>query len=240
MKRAIGVALTMSIAIAFSACSTSSPLATTITQTAAATVLFPTPTTVAASTTTVTTVPSSARPTGATVVPNPTSTTPAAGDRTKELSADDGTQDGGISLGGRPQYGFLVRYGAGTPFVVTRIRIFSWIKGTPTPGLQFTVRITDKDLAPLWTVSQPMTLFTVEPSWLEITVPDIATNGSFCVQVYAPTLGEGLGPFVGVDQSGPNHGSELLSVWQIVPWTLQTARDTTNFMIRVVGSAVVP
>ena len=182
-------------------------------------------------------------PTTSTTTPSTTTTTTTKPPQTKlkELSFDDGTVDEWASLGGRTaQFGYLVRLTADTPFVVTKIRINSYIKGTPAAGAQFTVRITDKDQNQLWDLSLPMTLFSADPSWLEIQVPDIATNGAFCVEVYAPTLGQGLGPFIGVDESGTNKGSELLSNWQIVPWNIQIPKEKANFMIRAVGFAADP
>jgi hypothetical protein len=185
------------------------------------------------STTPITTAPSSTTATTTTTKPPQT--------KLKELSFDDGSAEEWVSLGGKTaQYGFLVRLAADTPFAVTKIRINSYIKGTPAPGAQFTVRITDKDQKQLWELSLPMTLFSADPSWLEIQVPDIATNGAFCVGVYAPTLGQGLGPFVGVDETRPNLGSETISGWQVVPWVSPTPKETSNWLIRAVGFAIVP
>lgn len=153
-----------------------------------------------------------------------------------ELSYDDGSSEGGYSLGGPQNLGFLVRFEPPSPsFKVSRIRILSWIKGIPGESDNFTVRITDKDLAPLWEKSLPLTWFTANPSWLDVEVPDVAVNGSFCVQLHAPTLGQGLGPYIGNDQSSINEHSELLSGWKIIAWTLSIPQERTNWMIRVDG-----
>jgi hypothetical protein len=153
-----------------------------------------------------------------------------------ELSHDDGAPDGGYSTGGRNEYGFLVRF---TPpdasFKINRIRVFSWIVGVPPPGSQFTLRIADKALNQLWQVSLPMTDFPASHSWLAVAVPDVSPGGDFCIEIYAPTLGQGLGPFIGVDESQPNQGSELTSAWQIIPWNAQMPKEQCNWMIRADG-----
>jgi hypothetical protein len=160
--------------------------------------------------------------------------------RLKELSNDDGVQEGWVSLGGKSQWGYLVRFATSPSFNVTKVRIYNKIKGTPNPDSKFTVRITDKDLTPKWEVSLPMTLFTTDPSWFDIQVPELTVKDAFCVLVYAPSLGQGLGPFIGIDESGPNLGSETLSAWQIVPWVAAPAKETSNWMIRAVGYAMTP
>jgi hypothetical protein len=85
-----------------------------------------------------------------------------------------------------------------------------------------------------------MTSFAADPSWLEIQVPNLTVNDAFCVLVNAPSLGQGLGPYIGVDESGPNLGSETLSGWQIVPWVAAPAKETSNWMIRAVGLEMTP
>ena len=158
-----------------------------------------------------------------------------------ELSYDDGIPEGGYSTGGLQKFGYMVTFKPSSlPFEITKIKIFSWIKTTPADSDQFTVRITDSALLPLWETSLPFTMFTTDKTWLEVAVPNISVNDNFCVQLYAPSLGQGLGPYIGVDRSGINEHSELLSNWQITPWTLQIPKEQTNWMIRVNGNAVTP
>lgn len=158
-----------------------------------------------------------------------------------ELSYDDGSQEGGYSTGGSQNYGFLVRFEPLiTPFAVTRVKILCWIVGTPGENSQFTVRIADKALALLWETKLPFTMFTKTPSWLEVDVPSVIVNDEFYVQLYAPTLGQGLGPYIGMDRSGINEHSGLISDWEITPWTLPIPEGQINWMIRVNGDAVTP
>jgi hypothetical protein len=153
-----------------------------------------------------------------------------------ELSYDDGIPDGGLSTGGLQKYGYMVTFEPLVlPFNITKIKIFSWIKTNPADSDQFTVRITDSALSPLWETSLPFTMFTTDQTWLEVAVPNITVNDNFCLQLYAPSLGQGLGPYIGADRSGTNKHSEELSDWQITPWTLQIPKEQTNWMIRVNG-----
>jgi hypothetical protein len=155
-----------------------------------------------------------------------------------ELSYDDGSSEGGYSTGGLQKFGYMVRFELDTkPFQINKIKIFSWIKGTPKESDQFTLRITDKDLDLLWEISLPFNVFTADHSWLEVEVPNITVNDDFCIQLYAPSLGQGLGPYIGIDRSGINKHSELLSGWEITSWTLSILKEQTNWMIRVNGDA---
>jgi hypothetical protein len=154
------------------------------------------------------------------------------------LKYDDGRSDGGYSLGGPSNYGYMVRFESNTPFKITKIRILSWIKGTPEESDQFALRITDKDLSPLWEVTLPYTTFTTEPSWLVIEVPGVIVDGGFCIQLNAPTLGQGLGPYIGIDKSSLNTHSELISGWESTEWTISVPKEQTNWMIRVNGNAL--
>ncbi len=157
-----------------------------------------------------------------------------------ELSYDDGSPDGGISNGGPQKYGYMVTFEPpALPFKINKVKIFSWIKGIPGDA-QFTLRITDKALTPLWETALPFSMFTTDHTWLELNVPDITVNDNFSVQLYAPTLGQGLGPFIGVDRSGINQHSETIAGWQITPWTLQIPKEQTNWMIRVDGNVIKP
>jgi hypothetical protein len=154
------------------------------------------------------------------------------------LKYDDGRSEGGYSLGGPLNYGYMVRFESDTPFEVTKIRILSWIKGTPVESDQFTLRITDKDLAPLWEITLPYATFTTEPSWLVLEVPGVTIDGEFCVQLNAPTLGQGLGPYIGIDKGSLNAHSEIISGWELVEWTISVPKEQTNWMIRVNGNAI--
>ena len=122
------------------------------------------------------------------------------------------------------------------------VRMLSWMPGTPGEDARFAVRITDKDLGLIWEASLPSTLFTAdtmvaaERSWLEVVVPGVTVNGDFCVQLYAPTLGQGLGPYIGTDTSSINEHSEMILGWQATEWFGQMPEGTTNWMIRVEGT----
>jgi hypothetical protein len=154
-----------------------------------------------------------------------------------ELSYDDGSPDGGYSTGGLQKFGFMVGYKPTLkPFTITKVKIFSWIKGISKESDQFTLRITDKNLVTLWEISLSFTIFTADQSWLEVKVPNVTVNDEFCVQLYAPSLGQGLGPYIGMDRSGVNQHSELLSGWQITSWTLSIPKEQVNWMIRVNGN----
>jgi hypothetical protein len=166
-----------------------------------------------------------------------------------ELAYDDGNSDGGVSLGGRAQYGFQVGYTASTYFKVAKIRIYSWIKSAPSDGSQFTVWLGDKYGDTMWKGSFPFTLFTTEHAWLELEVPNQVMDKEFFVRLYAPTIGEGAGPFIGADQSGTNTHSEMISKYQkdvqtgykfqLVEWSLKEPQKAkTNWMIRVDGNVV--
>jgi hypothetical protein len=200
----------------------------------------PTITPTSTPTTTPTITPTTAPTTIPTTIPSTTPTTKPPQTKLKELTNDDGGEEGWVSLGGGKQYGFLVRFTTSPSFNVTKIRIYNKIKSTPSADSKFTVRITDKDLNPKWELSLPMTLFTTDPSWFDIQVPELTVKDAFCVLVYAPSLGQGLGPYIGVDESGPNLGSETLSGWQIFPWVAAPNKETSNWMIRAVGYAMTP
>ncbi len=161
-----------------------------------------------------------------------------------ELSYDDGTPNGGYSTGvpGR-EYGYMVRFTPpAVPFEISKVKMLSWMPGTPGENARFAVRITDKDLGLIWEASLPSTLFTAdtitaaERSWLEVVVPRVTVNGDFCVQLYAPTLGQGLGPYIGTDTSSINKHSEMILGWQATEWFGQMPEGTTNWMIRVEGT----
>jgi hypothetical protein len=106
----------------------------------------------------------------------------------------------------------------------------------------FRIAYTD-NLTPLWQTSIPFGRFirqdtapSVDDYWVKIEVPNIMVSRDFYVCVYAPVESQGTGIYMGVDRSQPNQHSELMSNWQIVPWTLQQPKDQINWMIRAEGS----
>jgi hypothetical protein len=154
----------------------------------------------------------------------------------RELSYDDGKAEEWLSLGGKDKNGFLVRFTPGTPFTLNKVRIYNLIRTTPDPSSQFTLQITDKNLVRRWSASFPFTLFTAKASWLDISVPNMLMDGEFCVELLAPTMGPDLGPFVGVDESGINTHSDIISNFQLGQWIAPMPKETANWMIRVVGN----
>ena len=157
-----------------------------------------------------------------------------------ELAHDDGRAEGGYSMGntGR-ELGFAVQFSpAPVPFEIVKARIFAWMPGTPAADSKFTLRIVAADRRILWEESFAYTRFTAEHAWVEVDVPGIVVSDNFSVQLYAPTLGQGQGPFIGTDQSGPNRNSSMVLNWEPIAWTTdRPAQSDTNWMIRLVGKA---
>ncbi len=157
-----------------------------------------------------------------------------------ELAYDDGHAEGGYSMGGTGrELGFVVNFTPEpVPFEIVKVRVFAWMPGTPGADAKFTLRIVDKDASPLWEQSFQYARFTAERAWVEVDVPGIVVSDNFSIQLYAPTMGQGQGPFIGTDRSSPNQHSGMLLNWQPTDWTTdRPAQADTNWMIRVVGKA---
>jgi hypothetical protein len=162
------------------------------------------------------------------------------------LSYDDGQPDAWYGTGGRDQLGYAVSFTpTATSFAITSVSMMGELRGNPNMDSQVIIRITYTDnLTPLWQTSIPFSRFirqdtapSVDDYWVKMEVPNISVNRDFYVCVYAPVEGQGIGIYMGIDRSRTNEHSELMSNWQIVPWTLQQPKEQINWMIRAEGSA---
>jgi hypothetical protein len=178
-----------------------------------------------------------------------------------ELKYDDGKADGYlVSVSG----GWLVDFKLPViPFTVQKIRLFG--SRSLESGI-FEIEIWDKDRKVLYKEAYPRTKFPESKSlptkevlpeggaWVELEVPKIEVADKFYVHMWnGPTSFGGI--HLGADFSAKNEHSAITArttevtkvveswtpgnfclCWSVVDW----AQSRTNWMIRVVGTAMVP
>ena len=154
---------------------------------------------------------------------------------TYELKYDDGTSEGFCSCGGRR--GYLVGFSPMvTPFSISEIRLFASLVGTGYEQTKPELEIWNKDSNVQHICEVPYTRFSLEPSWVTAEIPSITVNDDFCVVFYTNSTSEG-GAYIHFDSSVINKHSELVADGQITNWFHKPPKETTNWMIRVVGTS---
>ncbi len=170
-----------------------------------------------------------------TIIPGePPSPPQPAGPQTVELTYDSGKASASIALG-NVGHGYLVRFSPpGTPFTIDKVRMYGSLYGTGYEDKQFVLRITDATFDLIMDNSYPCSLFPRVASWIDIDIPDIVVNGDFYVEIFTNSIGTG-GIAIFYDFTIPNQHSSELQDWTKEEWKLAIPRETTNWMIRVVG-----
>jgi hypothetical protein len=155
-----------------------------------------------------------------------------------ELKYDDDTSDGVASAGG---YGFRVHFSPPvTPFTITEIKIFASLYGSGYEEQQTEVDILNQDLTPLFYIQKPAAEFSFMATWVPFEVPSVVVNNDFYVVFLTNSRAYG-GVYIYYDSSTTNQHSEyILSSGEITPWVWGFPKDTTNWMIRVVGTYMAP
>lgn len=164
-----------------------------------------------------------------------------------ELKYDDGKADGFSSVGG----GYLVDFMTpAIPFSIKKIRLFGSLRGFFQGS--FELEIWDKDRRVLYKEVYPDTKFPLGgTAWVELEVPNIEVSDRFYVDVWkGPNLTGGI--HLGVDESVKNEHSTVTVrpagvTKEVESWKQEyfcpcwfNDKSKTNWMIRVVGTAMVP
>lgn len=156
-----------------------------------------------------------------------------------ELKYDDGSSDGLMAIGRDSGTGYLVQFSPpATPFTITKVKIYGNLYGTGYENLEFIVEIWDNEQEMIHSVSYPHTKFTLNPKWVEIEVPQVVVGNSFYIHVFTHSPREG-GINIGYDSSIKNKHSEATKAYKI-DWWITKPKETTNWMIRVIGTAMLP
>lgn len=158
--------------------------------------------------------------------------------RQVELKYDDGRRDGDYAIGG-PR-GYLVQFSAPSKsFTINKVRMFGWLYGTGYEKRTFEIEIWDENLETIYSVSHPHTDFYPYPEWVDVEIPNIVVSGDFYIFLCTNTPAEG-GIKICFDSSIKNEHSEVTMNWEKVDWYLKVPKEKVNWMIRVVGTVMVP
>lgn len=156
-----------------------------------------------------------------------------------ELKYDNGIKMNATCSQG-PGFGYSVHFSPpSTPFTIVEVKVFTKLR-TGYVLDTTSIEIWDDDFNVLFTVEKPAIEFSSKPEWVKIDIPNVTVDGDFRV-VFFPN-GENLqegGVGIGFDLDG-NQASELVRVdgtiaeWP-ASWQAGRPRESTNWMIRVVG-----
>jgi hypothetical protein len=170
-----------------------------------------------------------------------------------ELKYDDGAARDSISADVPWLGGHIVEFSSpATPFTIKEVRIAGAISSSATglEGKTFDVEIWDKNLEVLYSATYPYTKFPVDATtWIEFEVPDIEVTDKFYAHIYTDSTWPGL--HIGADDSVVNEHSDctirtaegvtlILAQWPYMATLWFGDRSKVNWMIRVVGTAMMP
>jgi hypothetical protein len=169
-----------------------------------------------------------------------------------ELKYDNGKARDGLSMRG----GHIVDFSPPTtPFTITKLKIDGFLSIMADTGVEnktFDLEILDKDLKVIYTVTYHYSKFPFSrPAWEDFEVPDIKVDDIFYVHIYTQSPRYGL--HIGADDSLANKHSNVTTkdaygnILIVAQWPYGPSPDywfgdksKVNWMIRVVGTAMVP
>jgi len=175
-----------------------------------------------------------APPSERTPIPVPSPAPVLTGDEV-ELKYDDGTSDGSCSAG---YEGFSTRFSTpATPFTISKIKVFTNLRGAGYEERKPQLEILDKDFNTLLTHKISYAGISTEPAWVTVEIPELTVNNDFYVVFYTNSKREG-GIYIHYDLSGPNTHSEMTDGSRITEWIWERMpKEKTNWMIRVIGNS---
>ena len=168
-----------------------------------------------------------------------------------ELAYDDGSAEGSWAIGSDfypwifpPSIaggsdGHAVKFSPdSTPFTINTIKVFGRRYGDDG---KIRLEIWDQNKNILYSnISNHSDYFTPIRSWAYIKVPDIIISGDFYVVLftnsYIPYATPTTGIYTSYDNSSSINRSYRVENYNVFHWTLSTPQETTNWMIRVVGT----
>jgi len=178
-----------------------------------------------------------------------------------ELEYDDGLAKDCLSLV-KPCTGYLVGFvSPPDPFTISKVRVFGLVYGSPGFHIgDSDLQIWDKDKKVLYATSFPGEKFPLRTrmganidstgAWADIEIPDVKVEGSFYVHIYtgSPT---GQGFRIGSEENvinthsdvtvrGDNNVDNLAPNWPYAAVYWYGDKSRVNWMVRVVGNAMVP
>lgn len=150
-----------------------------------------------------------------------------------ELKHDDGRMENSMSMGGRQ---YVVSFSPSTkPFEVRKVKIYGKRYGTYLTELIFSITILDQDFNVLSQVTDGHDRFDYNSyTWMEVDIPTIVTGDFFVIVDMHSKRDYGIS--VGIDESVKNAHSDEAAEGRLVDWDIKRPKDTTNWMIRVIGS----
>ena len=163
------------------------------------------------------------------------------------LKYDDGRAEIVVASPG----GYLVDFFPPVPFIVKGVRICGTLYGSGWEEDVFDVEIWDRDRNVLHSATYPVTKFPAgHHMWIDFVIPDIEIADKFYVHVYRGDHIVANGLCIGADDSVVNKHSDVtvrtaggvaqISQWPFPPTMWIGDKSKVNWMIRVVGIAMVP
>jgi len=177
-----------------------------------------------------------------------------------EIAYDDGFAKDCLSLV-KPCTGYSVSFvSPPDPFTITKVRVFGLVYGSPgfhIPDSELQIR--DKDQNIIYTTSFPGDKFPLRTrlgsnidstgGWADIDIPDVKVEGDFYIHIYtgSPT-GQGfrmgamdlMNTHSDVTIRGDNGVDSLSPNWPYMPVYWYGDKNRVNWMVRVIGNAMVP
>jgi len=155
-----------------------------------------------------------------------------------ELKYDDGTGEGSCSSG---HYGFLVHFSpSAIPLNISKVKLFTCLQGSAYESQTTRLEIRDNNLELLYDQGKPANTYSSNPTWVTIETPGIQVNGDFHVVFYPSSSRDG-GVYLYFDSSQTNNFSETAEAGgKIAEWVWRPPKETTNWMIRVIGTYMAP
>lgn len=170
-----------------------------------------------------------------------------------EISYDDGTSEGSWSIGSDPypyppdyvpnggSDGQAIMFSpvSSSSLTLNTVKVYGRRYGD---DINMRIEIWDQDTNIIYSnVSKHSAYFTTTNSWVSIPVPSIVVSGDFYAVLftnsYIPSSVPTTGVYIGYDSSSSTGRSYKVENNHAFRWTLNTPRETTNWMIRIVGDS---
>ena len=178
-----------------------------------------------------------------------------------ELKYDNGQAKDCLSLV-KPATGYLVSFvSPPNPFTVSNVRVFGLVYGSPGYRIgPSDLQIWDKDGKVLYTAPFPGDQFPLRTrlgdnidstgNWADIEIPNVKVEGNFYIHIYTG-IATGQGFRMGAEDIGENTHSDvtirgdngadsLATSWPYSIASWYGAKSSVNWMVRVMGNAMVP
>jgi hypothetical protein len=158
-----------------------------------------------------------------------------------ELWHDNDKPGGSYTLSGTNGLSYAVNFvPPPKEMTITDLRFYGKLNNAGSQNFILKISIRDENFNEIYSRNYPETIFMTDPSWIDIPLHGVKVDSDFYI-VITPESYPNNDLALFYDTSITNQYSEIAQQDKLIEWNIkQTPKESTNWMIRVIGFIMIP